>query len=46
MKTAYLITDYGAVPGNELCTEKIQAAIDACYLNGGGNVVVPAVIVK
>lgn len=42
MKTAYLITDYGAVPGNELCTEKIQAAIDACYLNGGGNVVVPA----
>ena len=36
------IIDYGAVnDGVTLCTEQIQAAIDACYLSGGGRVAVP-----
>ena len=38
----YSITDYGAVSGAGLCTEAIQAAIDACFKNGGGTVEVPA----
>ena len=36
------ITDYGAVSSDQLQTEKIQAAIDACFLAGGGEVVIPA----
>jgi len=36
------ITDFGAVPDGELQTGKIQAAIDACFLRGGGEVRVPA----
>ena len=37
------ILDYGAVAGgDELCSEAIQAAIDACAEAGGGQVVVPA----
>ena len=39
---AYNIKDYGAVPSDQLQTEKIQAAIDACFLAGGGEVVIPA----
>ena len=32
---AYLITDFGAIPdSNELQTEKIQKAIDGCFLDG------------
>lgn len=36
------ITDFGAKPGNELCTEQIQKAIDQCFLAGGGEVVIPS----
>ncbi|MGZ3754919.1 MAG: glycoside hydrolase family 28 protein [Mucilaginibacter sp.] len=38
----YDITSYGAVKNSEkICTKAVQAAIDACYANGGGEVVVP-----
>lgn len=36
------ITAYGAIPCDLLQTEKIQKAIDECFLAGGGEVVVPA----
>jgi len=37
------ILDFGAVAdAEELQTEKLQAAIDDCFLSGGGEVVVPA----
>lgn len=36
----YNITEYGARE-NQLCTKEIQQAIDACYKNGGGRVIVP-----
>ncbi len=42
----YNILDYGAVSSDQLQTEKIQAAIDACFLAGGGEVVVPAGIYR
>ena len=43
MERIFNITDYGAVAdAKELQTAKIQAAIDACFLAGGGEVVVPA----
>lgn len=35
------ITDYGAKPGGNLSTAAIQKAIDDCFENGGGTVVVP-----
>ena len=42
MNKVYLITDFGAVAdSNELQTEKIQKAIDECFKNGGGTVIVP-----
>lgn len=42
MKTIYNIIDFGAVAGSdEIQTEKIQAAVDAAFLAGGGEVVVP-----
>ena len=37
----YNITSFGAKSGAGLCTKEVQAAIDACYLSGGGEVVVP-----
>ena len=38
----YNITAYGAVADNgTINTKSIQAAIDACNANGGGDVVVP-----
>ena len=38
----YNIKDYGAVgDGNTLDTKSIQAAIDECFKNGGGEVVIP-----
>ncbi len=37
----YDITKYGATADGALCTEKIQAAIDAAFLAGGGEVTVP-----
>lgn len=41
-KKIFSIVDFGAQPGvAELQTEKIQAAIDECFLAGGGEVVVP-----
>jgi len=37
------VTDFGAQPdSNALQTKKLQAAIDACFLRGGGEVRVPA----
>jgi polygalacturonase len=36
----YNITDYGAVT-NTVSTKALQAAIDACNSNGGGDVIVP-----
>lgn len=38
----YNIADYGAVSCDSLQTGAIQSAIDACFLAGGGRVVVPA----
>jgi len=37
----YNITDYGAVPCDALMTDAIQRAIDTCFIEGGGRVVVP-----
>ena len=37
----YNIVDYGAVADGTLCTAQIQRAIDACFLSGGGEVIVP-----
>lgn len=38
----YNITAYGAVKNSaKVCTKEVQAAIDACNANGGGDVVVP-----
>ena len=37
----YNVQRYGAMPGGGLCTRQIQAAIDDCFVNGGGEVVVP-----
>ncbi len=36
------ITEYGARPDGTLCTQAVQAAIDDCFLAGGGTVEVPA----
>ena len=35
------IQAYGALPNGTLCTRQIQDAIDDCFLNGGGEVVIP-----
>ena len=37
----YNICDYGATTDGRLCTKEIQAAIDACFLAGGGEVTIP-----
>ena len=37
----YNIVDYGAISNGALCTKQIQRAIDDCFLNGGGEVVIP-----
>ena len=37
----FSITDFGAVTSDRLQTKSIQNAIDACFLAGGGRVVVP-----
>ena len=42
MKTIVSITDFGAVSNGTLQTKQIQAAIDHCFLQGGGEVVVPS----
>jgi len=39
---AYNILTYGAQTNGELCTTQIQKAIDDCFLNGGGEVLIPA----
>lgn len=38
----YNIISYGAKEGDSLCTKQIQHAIDDCFLNGGGEVVIPS----
>ena len=45
MKT-YSILDYGAVVSDLLQTKAIQAAIDDCFCEGGGEVVIPAGIYR
>ncbi len=43
MKRVFCVTDYGARANDEaLQTQPIQAAIDACFLAGGGEVTIPA----
>lgn len=42
----FVITDFGAKTGDRLQTEAIQKAIDTCYLQGGGEVVIPAGIYR
>ena len=43
MKRIFCVTDFGAVAdGDALQTAAIQAAIDACFTYGGGEVTVPA----
>lgn len=42
----YNIRDYGARTCDALQTNAIQAAIDACFLSGGGRVVVPCGIFR
>ena len=37
----YNIVDYGAISNGSLCTKQIQRAIDDCFLNGGGEVIIP-----
>ncbi len=37
----FKITDYGARSCDVLQTKKIQDAIDACFLSGGGRVIIP-----
>lgn len=41
MDNSYVITDFGARVCDAPQTEKIQAAIDACFLAGGGKVIIP-----
>lgn len=38
----FVVTRYGARPGHFNNTSAINKAIDACYKNGGGRVVIPA----
>lgn len=38
----YNILDYGAKSNGDICTAAIQTAIDNCFLNGGGEVIVPS----
>jgi len=42
----YNILDFGAKTSDFLQTEKIQKAIDTCFLNGGGEVVIPTGVFK
>ena len=37
----FIITDFGARVCDKLQTEKIQSALDACFLAGGGKVIIP-----
>ena len=38
---SYNIKDFGAVVSDMLQTEAIQKALDTCFLNGGGKVIIP-----
>ncbi len=42
----YNILEFGAKVSDSLQTDAIQAAIDACFQNGGGEVVIPAGIFR
>ena len=42
MSRIFCITEFGAVSDGALCTDAIQKAIDTCFLQGGGEVTVPA----
>ena len=47
MKTKFSVLDFGAVPDAAvLQTENIQAAVDRCFSEGGGTVVVPRGVYK
>lgn len=38
----YNIVDFGAKDDERICTKQIQNAIDKCFLEGGGEVVIPS----
>lgn len=41
-KACFSVTDYGAVPNQEDYQDAyIQQALDACFLAGGGEVIIP-----
>ena len=42
----YNILDYGAIEADLLQTKAIQAAIDDCFLSGGGDVIIPSGIYR
>ena len=42
MNKKFCITDFGAKADGTLQTDKIQSAIDACFLAGGGEVIIPS----
>ena len=43
MKNTFSVPDFGAAPDSGILqTKKIQAAIDCCFENGGGTVIIPA----
>ena len=42
----YNITDFGARVCDQLQTDAIQQAIDVCFLNGGGRVIIPTGIFR
>ena len=41
------VADFGAYPNtNEFTSDQIQKAIDHCFLNGGGEVIIPTGIYR
>lgn len=38
---SYSVLDFGAKTNGQLTTKEIQSAIDACFINGGGEVIIP-----
>lgn len=45
-KNTYNVTDFGVVSCDSMQTEAIQSVLDACFLNGGGTVKIPAGIYR
>lgn len=45
-KNTYNVADFGAVSCDRMQTAAIQSALDACFLNGGGTVIISAGIYR